>query len=141
MVPPRYGIDSMVLMYHFEANLDFGAAATALLAAAEEGRIELVTSTLSLMEVLVLPKRKGAASLIRRYRDFFRAFPNLRTREVDSEVAELAAELRASFHLRSPDALQVATALRDRANAFVSEDRRLPRGLPIPVLRLSEVPL
>jgi hypothetical protein len=42
-------------------------------------------------------------------------------------VAERAAELRARYNLRTPDALQVATALVRRCEAFLTNDARLKR--------------
>jgi len=124
---PLYGVDTMLFVYHFEANERFGEAAGALLAAAEEGRCRLVTSVLALLEVLVIPKRRGLTELCRRYREMFSSFPNLSVLPIDSAVAEVAAELRAAHAIRTPDALHLATALQARVDGFVSEDRRLGR--------------
>jgi len=38
------------------------------------------------------------------------------------ETADLAARLRADYRLRTPDALQAATALRAHATGFVTND-------------------
>jgi len=52
------------------------------------------------------------------------------------EIADLAARLRADHHLRTPDAVQAATALACHASGFVSNDpifRRIA-GLEVLVL-------
>lgn len=47
-VPPLYGADSMLFIYHFENNKDFGDAAAHLLRRTEEGHCRLVCTTLAL---------------------------------------------------------------------------------------------
>ncbi|WP_225896572.1 type II toxin-antitoxin system VapC family toxin [Amazonocrinis nigriterrae] len=41
-------------------------------------------------------------------------------------IAETAAQLRADSNLRTPDAIQIATAIRAGASFFVTNDARLP---------------
>ncbi len=135
---PLYGVDSMVFVYHFGANEEFGQAAGRLLQFAEQGRCRLVTSVLALAEVLVVPKRHRADALTARYRDLFRSFPNLTVVPIDEEIAERAAELRARHGLHTPDALQVATAMREGADAFVTEDRRLRAAKPCRMISLAQ---
>jgi hypothetical protein len=91
--PPLYGVDTMLFVYHFENNEQFGEPAGELLAAAEQGQCRLVASVLSLLEVLVIPKRHGMEELCRRYREMFSSFPNLSVRPIDDQVAEIAADL------------------------------------------------
>lgn len=135
---PLYAIDSMIFVYHFEDHPVFGAGAAEIFRAAEDGRHRLVTSVLSLMEVLVLPKREGRAELAQRYREIFESFPNLRVLPVDHETVETAAELRARYGIKTPDALHLATAIQAGADAFVSEDALLGRKVrEIPVRALD----
>lgn len=131
----------MLFVYHFEGSEEFGPAAGRILKAAEEGRIHLVSSILSLLEVLVVPKRFRNQELCRLYREFFESFPNLRVLPIDSEVAEIASDLRAEHGLRTPDSLHMATAIRAGADAFVSQDLRLRKVRTIPFLALSETSL
>lgn len=136
---PLYGVDTMLFVYHFEAEPSFGPAAGKLLATAESGSCRLVTSMLTLLEALVVPKRYGDEALCRRYRDFFGAFPNLTLVPVGPEIAEAAAELRAAHGLRTPDALHLATARHAGADGFVTEDRRLRGIRGLAVRSLAEV--
>jgi predicted nucleic acid-binding protein len=139
MRAPLYGVDSMLFVYHFEGNEEFGPAAGRLLEAAEQGRCRLVASVLARMEVMVVPKRHGREDLCRLYRDFFESFPNLSVEPIGQKVAEIAADLRAVLQIRTPDALHLATAIHAGAEAFVSGDRRL-RGIEgIRVVGLEEV--
>lgn len=128
----------MLFVYHFEGNAEFGPAAGTILKAAEEGRIRLATSILSLMEVLVVPKRHRRQELCQRYREFFQSFPNLRLLPVDSEVAEIASDLRADHELRTPDSIHVATAIHAGAEAFVTQDLRLKKVRSVSVVSLQD---
>ncbi len=133
---PLLGVDSMLFIYHFEGSREFGSAAGALLEAAELGRCRLAASVLALLEILVVPKRMGRGDLCSRYRDLLESFPNLDFHELDGDIAEKAAELRARYDLRTPDAIHLATALAAGAETFASEDRRLRK-----VKELAVVPL
>lgn len=137
--PPLYGVDSMLFVYHFEGNEEFGPAAGRLMREAEEGRCRLVASMVTVLEVLVVPKRHRQEALCRRYRDLFESFPNLSVVPVGQEVVEIASDLRAAHNLRTPDALHIATAIHAGADAFVSGDRRLPRLQEVRVMGLREI--
>jgi predicted nucleic acid-binding protein len=138
---PLLALDTNVFIYHFEGNPEFGGAARAILDAAERGRVRIATSTLALLEILVVPKRGGRADLVTRYRHLFQGFPNLSVHPIDEAVAERAAELRAELRLRTPDAIHVATAQLVRADAFLTQDEGLLRLADrLPVLRLIEAP-
>jgi predicted nucleic acid-binding protein len=119
------GIDTMAFIYHLEGNEQYGPFTRALFSAVESGECRGVTSVLTLMETLVRPKEIGDRDLRDDYYFALITFPNLTIRDVDAEVAERAAELRARSKLRPPDALQVATCLVEGGSAFVTNDERL----------------
>jgi predicted nucleic acid-binding protein len=50
------------------------------------------------------------------------------------DIAEAAARLRASLHLRLPDAIQVASALTINAAALVTHDRDFSRVRALPII-------
>lgn len=54
-------------------------------------------------------------------------------------VAEQAALLRAKYNLRTPDAVQLATAVEVRADYFFTNDDRLKLVREITVVTLSDL--
>lgn len=138
-IPPLYGADSMLFIYHFENNKEFGEAAANLLRRTESGRCRLVCTTLALLEVLVVPKRSGRVDLCQRYREVFDSFPNLRMQPVGEEIAEIASDLRARYNVKTPDAIHAAGAILAGADAFISQDGNLKKIREIPVLSLREL--
>ncbi len=139
-IVPLYGVDIMMFVYHFESHPQFGPPAAVIFRGAEQGLHRLVSSVLSLMEVLVLPKRQNQRDLARQYREIFESFPNLITLPIDTAIVEIASDLRAIHNLRTPDSLHLATAIHGDARAFLSNDVALKKKVTeIPVMTLSEV--
>ncbi|HEU0008151.1 MAG TPA: PIN domain-containing protein, partial [Terriglobia bacterium] len=66
-------------------------------------------------------------------------FPNLHWIEPSLDVADRAAHLRGTLHLKTPDALQAATALAAQATGFISNDASFERVRDLDVLILDEV--
>jgi predicted nucleic acid-binding protein len=81
-------------------------------------------------ECLVLPIRQGDAVLQHAYAELFEA---LITLEMPEPVFLQAAQLRAQFGLKTPDALHVSCAQHHRCDALWTNDGRLAR----PAYRLA----
>lgn len=85
---------------------------------------QLVTSALTLGEVLVQPLRAGRRDLADRYRELLRHGATVLPFE--DAAAWRFAELRAEFPaLRPPDAVQLACAAVHGVSAFLTNDDRL----------------
>ena len=107
----RLGIDTAPLIYLIEAHPRYGATVLEIAGRITAGRIVGITSVITLGEVLVQPFIRGDAEPRRRYRDVLLEGVGFRTCEIDASAAERAAELRAGYGMRLPDALQIAVAL------------------------------
>lgn len=139
--PPLYGVDTMLFIYHFENHEQLGPPAGQILHAAEEGKCHLVTSMLTLLEILVIPKRLGLTALCQKYRELLDSFPNLSLQTIDREILEIALDIRAAYTIRTPDAIQLATALRARADSFISQDGRIKKIDAIRIVSPQELSL
>jgi len=103
---------------------------------------QIVTSAMTLGEVLVKPTKLGQASLIDQYDRAIRS-----TAEVvsfDAQVAWRFASLRATHTLRSADAIQLACAAHAGVDLFLTNDIQLHK-LNVPgigfIAPLDKVPL
>jgi predicted nucleic acid-binding protein len=56
-------------------------------------------------------------------------------------MAERAAELRARYRIKLPDAIQLAAAISEGWEAFLTNDRRLAQVVEIRVLVLDDLEL
>ena len=121
------GLDSCVFVYHLESHPRYSELTAPLFQWIELGKLRAVTSVLSLMEINVRPLALGRQAIADEYEILLSRFPNLSIRDIDRRVARQAAELRAKYRLRPPDALQIATTLGAGASAFVTNDASLAR--------------
>jgi predicted nucleic acid-binding protein len=130
-------LDTQAFIYFIEEDEHFLALVKPLFEAIDHGSIAAATSGLTLMEVLVVPYRTGNLALAERYEALLTQSRGLRFVDIDRTLLKAAAQLRATFELKPPDAIQVAAAMVANCGAFLTNDRRIPamRGLKILQLR------
>jgi predicted nucleic acid-binding protein len=93
----------------------------------------------TLAEVLTQPKRVGNTTIETEYRDLLLHSRNFGLVAIDASVAEQAADFRARYRLRTPDALQIAAALTVGCQAFLTNDPPLKRVTELRVLVLDDL--
>ena len=103
------------------------------------GDFQAASSVITLTEVLVQPLRQNDQNLADDYRDLLFNGVNFQLFSLTASIAERAAEIRAKYNLRTPDALQVATALENNCDAFLYNDNGLKRVAEIQILVLDEL--
>ena len=133
------GLDTMCFIYHFEENEEFFPCTRVLFELIEQGEILAVTSMITLIEVLTGAKKAKREDLIERYRYDLLYFPHLKVSFIDSAVADIASDLRVRYRIRTPDAIQIAAAINERANIFISNDESLKKIEEIKVLGIKEM--
>lgn len=129
-------LDTAAFIYFIEEHPLYLPQLLPIFAAADEGHLTIVTSAVTLLEVLVVPYRAGNLPLANRYEALLNRSRGVRLREIDQALLRAAAQLRATTGVRTPDALQLAAALTEGCTAFVTKDRRLPS---LPGLRILQV--
>ena len=98
-----------------------------LFKAVQDSEIRLVTSSITLVEVLVQPIQRGRLDLAEQYRDVLTNTKGIQLVPVSERIAEHAATLRAQHRLRTPDAIQLATAKISGAAAFITNDEQFAK--------------
>jgi predicted nucleic acid-binding protein len=130
-------LDTAAFIYFIEEHPKFLRRIEPVFEAIDEGRLEAVTSSLTLLEVLVVPLRAGNAALADRYEQVLTRSRGLQLIDVDRGQLRAAAQLRAVFpRVRTPDAIQISAALSSGCTALLTNDRGLPA---IPGLRILKV--
>jgi predicted nucleic acid-binding protein len=131
-------IDAGPLIYWFENHDELAPVLEPLFAAAERDR-PLVASQLVLLEVLTGPLGKGDHVLADRLERALLHCPCLDLVPISRAVLVRAAELRAEYRVKTPDALHLATALLGGCGAFVTNDRRIPDIEGLRIIRLRDL--
>lgn len=129
-------LDTAVFIYFIEEDPKFLPVIVPLFREADQGEREIITSALTLLEVLVVPYRAGNRLLAERYEALLTRSRGIRVVELTRDQLRAAAQLRAVIGVRTPDALQLVAALGTGCMTFVTNDRRLP---PVPGLRVIQL--
>ncbi|HEX6368362.1 MAG TPA: PIN domain-containing protein [Longimicrobium sp.] len=130
------GVDTAAFIYFIEAHPTYVPALRQLFDAADREVLSIVTSAVTLLEVLVVPYRAGNQPLAQRYEALLTHGRGVVLREIDRPLLRAAAQLRAVAGARTPDALQLAAALAEGCTTFVTNDHRLPA---LPGLRILQL--
>lgn len=118
----RVLLDTCVWIYHFEQNTAFGKAADDVIEQLESGEFQAVASELTLLELIVKPLQMGRQDAADDYETLLSYFPNLTLEPISREILLEAAALRARYRVRTPDAIQLATAFKSGATLAITND-------------------
>lgn len=132
-------LDSNGFIYSIERIDPYRSILDKLWLIVSAGQIKVVTSELTLLEVLVKPLKVGDASTATLFRTVLKHTPDVQMLPITQSVLEAAANLRAILGFKTPDALHVATALLNGATLFVANDSAFRRVKDLNVTVLSEL--
>jgi predicted nucleic acid-binding protein len=135
----KIALDTMIFIYAFEEHQAYASLLKAFFFELERGEMEAVTSVVTITECLTQPYREKDFALAAQYMVVFRNFPHLSVAPVTDDIAERAAFLRAQYGLKTPDALQLATALLSSSPFFLTNDESLTPVKDISVLVLDRL--
>lgn len=126
----RHGLvalDTCIFIYQLEANPRYLVFSDPIFGWLEGSSGKAVTSTITMTELLVQPYREGDERRVDEIYGLLTTCPNLQWIAPDLEIADLAARFRAGYRLRTPDALQAATAAHARATGLITSDSAFER--------------
>lgn len=129
-------VDTAIFIYFIEENPRFLPEILPLFKEADQGKRKLITSALTLLEVMVVPYRAGNRLLAERYEALLTRSRGIRLVELSHDQLRAAAHLRAATRVKTPDALQLVAAIGAGCTTFLTNDRRLP---PVPGLHILEL--
>lgn len=128
-----------VVIYNLESHPSFAPICLPLWHAVQTGSLKVVSSSITLLETLVVPLRDKNQELARHYEQFW-DHEDMLLSPITLEVLRDAAHIRANVpSVRSPDAIHAATALRAEAALFLTNDPVFKRLQNLPVTLLSDL--
>ncbi len=132
-------LDTAPIIYFVERNPIYVDIMRDFFESVQKGDCSAVTSVISLLEGLVIPIRKNDTNLIQEYYDLLYTSQDILTISVFPYIAQEAARLRATYNIRTPDAIQVATAISVEAPFFLTNDARIPSLPNLKILTLDDL--
>ena len=131
-------IDTSVAIYTMEGNPDYYSLLQPLWSKFYAAEIQIISSELILMEVLVVPLRNGNNSLVADYEELLLS-SQVQLISISQSILRQSANLRATSNLKTPDAIHATTALSVNSNQFITNDKGFHNVPGLPVVILSEV--
>jgi predicted nucleic acid-binding protein len=120
-------LDTSPFIYQMQAHPVYSALTHAVFLWIEATGHQAFTSTITMTELLVHCYRENDQRQLDSFYGLLMIYPNLHWIASDLETADVAARIRAMYKLRTPDAIQAATALRSGATGLVTNDPAFTR--------------
>ena len=112
-------LDTNILIYLFELHDPYSKQVATILEESTNNGMQLVTSTITVTEFLA---GTTSSSL-----EILHKVPNLNIIPVDENLAEQAAILQRKNNLKIGDSIHLATAIKQEAKAFFTNDKKLSK--------------
>lgn len=135
----RCAFDSMLFIYLFEENPVYFPLVQNAFALLERRKIEVITSIITPIEILSNPALERFPEKIKLYGNFFRVMKNLQVQELTWDLVEQTTHVRRTYGLRTPDAIQLATAIIFKAKIFVTNDDSFRKIKDFPIIQLKDL--
>jgi predicted nucleic acid-binding protein len=116
-------VDTAPVIYSIEPHPDYLPLVQPLWVKLHAEQITIVSSELLWLETLVGPMKNNNQSLIDLYTELLT--DNIRLIPIDESILKLAAQLRSTGSLKTPDAIHAATALNYGCTLFLTNDAGL----------------
>lgn len=123
----RIALDTSVFIYQLEADTRYVGLTDEVFRWLERPQSKAVTSTLTMTELLVQPYRQGDEQRVDEFYGLLSTYPNLDWIAPDLQIADIAARFRAEYRLRTPDAIEAATAVHARVGGLITNDEIFER--------------
>jgi len=118
--------DTNLFIYLLEGSAEFGESVRRLGKRMEDRQDCLMTSALTVGEILVRPMRENDSETAERYRAMFQS-PEVEITTFDPRAALHYARVRQDTTIKVPDAIQLACAASAGVDLFITNDDRLSR--------------
>lgn len=134
----KIALDTSIFIYHFKNNPVYAGLTNEILEAIVSKKINAVCSELIFLELMVLPYKNEREDLVDNYEILLTNFPHLSICPVNRPVLRSAAQLRAQYQIKTPDAIHLATAIYYGSQVFIGNDKSLSKVKEIKIVNLDQ---
>ncbi|MBU0482333.1 MAG: PIN domain-containing protein [Proteobacteria bacterium] len=132
-------LDTAPLIYFWEKNIRFYDRVAAFFDEIYAKEIQVTVSLITYIEVVTYPLKVGENKLAAKYRDYLTNSANFSLYPLNLLVADKTAEYRAVHQLRTPDAIQLATAEVCGADYVITNDVQWKKISGLNIVLVSEL--
>ncbi|MFA5995235.1 MAG: PIN domain-containing protein [Patescibacteria group bacterium] len=130
------GLDTGIFVYLLEKHRMYFPIVEEYFIQIQAGKLSGVFASIGMIELLTGPKQLGKFDIANQYRDLLTSFPNLSIIDLNETVIDVSSDLRAQYHITTPDAIHLASAIYSGANKFITNDKALKKVKEINVVLL-----
>lgn len=135
----RVFLDTAPLIYYLEENEHYLPVLDKIFLDNSNRKFLFITSVVTLMEILVHPMRLNESDLVEQYQNILCNSATVELVEINIEISRKAAWFRAMYGFKTADAIQLATALLNSADYFLTNDLRFKSIKEIKMLVLEDL--
>ncbi|MFZ0243075.1 MAG: PIN domain-containing protein [Desulfobacterales bacterium] len=132
-------LDTAPFIYFFERHPDYFPALESLFNQVYTQKVQVITSIITYIELTTHPARSGQTKLVRKYRDYLSHSENISLFPLDMNIADQAVRLRAHYQFKTPDAIQLGTAVACGADYVVTNDIAWQKFTEVVVLLVTDL--
>lgn len=132
-------LDTSPFIYYFEEHPTYFDALNWLWDQIYQYDISVITSIITYIELLTLPEREGHHHLAAQYRESLTNSDRISIYPVNLLVAEATVKYRAKYQMKTPDAIQLATADICGAEIVVTNDGAWKKIDDMVVVLINEI--
>ncbi len=136
----RIYLDANIWIYALENVAEYSNSFVSLFKAAEEGDLTILTSELTLAEILVRSIKRSDIARQIIYTEAITTTDDTIAAPVNRSILLEAARVRSNTKLKLPDAIHAATAIKTNCTTFLTNDKQFRTVQGLHTLLLSQVP-
>ncbi|MGB5620058.1 MAG: PIN domain-containing protein [Desulfobacterales bacterium] len=132
-------LDTAPVIYFFEQHPDYFPALKTLYDHLYETGAQAITSIITYIELTTHPARLGKSQLVRKYRDYLTNSDNISLFPLDIDIADYVVDMRAKYDFKTPDAIQLGTAVACGADYIITNDKAWQKLEEVKVLLIRDL--
>ena len=132
-------LDTAPFIYFFEQHPDYFPALEKLFDQIYEKGAVAITSVITYIELTTHPARLGEHQLIHKYRTYLTNSKNISLFPLDMNIADTVVQLRAQYRFKTPDAIQLGTAVACGADYILTNDRTWQKFEEVKVFLVKDI--
>jgi predicted nucleic acid-binding protein len=134
----KIGLDTNVFIYQFQIHEKYSKLTKELFLALQNNKLTIVSSFISLVEILAFSKLKDNEPLINSYKTFLLKTDGLNIIFPNISISEKTAQIKREYRFKIPDAIQLATCIEEKTDLFITNDTYLNKFRDMQVICLSD---
>ncbi|CAB5080883.1 hypothetical protein D3OALGB2SA_584 [Olavius algarvensis associated proteobacterium Delta 3] len=132
-------LDTAPFIYFFKKHPEYFPALELFFNNLYETGAQAITSIITYIELTTHPARSGKHQLVRKYRDYLSHSENISLFPLDMDIADYVVDIRAKYHFKTPDAIQIGTAISCGADCIITNDKSWRRCEAIGVVLVEDL--